>query len=120
MTSLSAFKESFPEITTCEVLITDVNGIARGKWLPIEKINDVLTTGVKLPKSAVSQDIWGRDVPSQCYATGDIDGICQAVEGSLRPRGSSAGVCQAQILLRMFNADGARELGDPRPFLIEI
>ena len=52
-----------PDIETVEALITDCNGAARGKWLPIEKLPTLLTDGIKLPKSAVAQDAWGRDVP---------------------------------------------------------
>lgn len=53
----------FPAIETVEALITDCNGAARGKWLPADKLDDLLSNGIKLPKSAVAQDIWGRDVP---------------------------------------------------------
>ena len=52
-----------PDIESVEALITDCNGAARGKWLPIEKLPALLTDGIKLPKSAVAQDAWGRDVP---------------------------------------------------------
>ena len=32
-----------PDIETVEALITDCNGAARGKWLPIEKLPALLT-----------------------------------------------------------------------------
>ena len=56
----------YPAIEMVEALITDCNGAARGKWLPIAKLPSLLTDGIKLPKSAVAQDAWGRDVPTHC------------------------------------------------------
>ena len=41
--------------------------------------------GLKLPKSALGLDVWGRDIPALAHANGDIDGYCHLVEGSLRP-----------------------------------
>ena len=41
----------FPAIETVEALITDCNGAARGKWLPADKLDDLLSNGIKLPKS---------------------------------------------------------------------
>ena len=75
----------FPAIETVEALITDCNGAARGKWLPADKLDDLLSEGIKLPKSAVAQDIWGRDVPRIALDNGDIDGWCRVVPGSLGP-----------------------------------
>ena len=66
----------YPNITVVEALITDCNGAARGKWLPIAKLSSLLTEGIKLPKSAIAQDAWGRDVPSIALDNGDIDGWC--------------------------------------------
>ena len=77
-----------PTVETVEALITDCNGAARGKWLPIEKLPALMTEGIKLPKSAVAQDIWGRDVPRIALENGDIDGWCQVVP---RLTGASAG-----------------------------
>ena len=93
----------YPNITVVEALITDCNGAARGKWLPIEKLSSLLTEGMKLPKSAIAQDAWGRDVPSVALDNGDIDGWCQAIPGSLKPVLGSRGVDQAQLVLTMFS-----------------
>ena len=32
-----------------EALITDCNGIARGKWLPVQKLDTIEKQGLKLP-----------------------------------------------------------------------
>ena len=100
-----------------EALITDCNGIARGKWLPVQKLDTIEKQGLKLPKSALGLDVWGRDIPALAHANGDIDGYCHLVEGSLRPLLTERGVDQAQVLLSMFDKDGNPYMGDPRHVL---
>ncbi|MBT8046781.1 MAG: glutamine synthetase family protein [Gammaproteobacteria bacterium] len=81
---VARFFEDHPEIETLEVVLTDINGIFRGKWLPADSAGKVLDGKFKMPLTAVSPDIWGRDVPALCKQTGDGDGICQPVEHSIR------------------------------------
>ena len=100
-----------------EALITDCNGIARGKWLPVQKLDTIEKQGLKLPKSALGLDVWGRDIPALAHANGDIDGYCHLIEGSLRPLLTERGVDQAQVLLSMFDKDGSPYMGDPRQVL---
>lgn len=100
-----------------EALITDCNGIARGKWLPVQQLDTIEKQGLKLPKSALGLDVWGRDIPALAHANGDIDGYCRLVEGSLRPLLTERGVDQAQVLLSMFDKDGSPYMGDPRQVL---
>ena len=100
-----------------EALITDCNGVARGKWLPVQKLDAIEKQGLKLPKSALGLDVWGRDIPALAHANGDIDGYCHLVEGSLRPLLTERGVDQAQVLLSMFDKDGNPYMGDPRQVL---
>ena len=100
-----------------EALITDCNGIARGKWLPVQKLDAIEKQGLKLPKSALGLDVWGRDIPALAHANGDIDGYCHLVGGSLRPLQTERGVDQAQVLLSMFDKDGSPYMGDPRQVL---
>ncbi len=116
---LEAFFQQHPEIETVEVLLTDLNGVLRGKWLPVENVRRVIDGNFKMPLTSVAPDIWGRDVPSLCEATGDGDGICQAVAGSLktipwlkRPT--------AQLLLRMSEDNGAAWGYDPRVVLENV
>ena len=109
-----------PDIETVEALITDCNGAARGKWLPIEKLPALLTDGIKLPKSAVAQDAWGRDVPRIALDNGDLDGWCQAVPDSLVPVLTATGIDRAQVVMTMFKDDGAPLLSDPRQVLAQV
>ena len=110
----------YPSINMVEAFITDCNGAARGKWLPIEKLSSLLTEGIKLPKSAIAQDAWGRDVPSIALDNGDIDGWCRAIPGSLKPVLGNHGVDQAQVVLTMFKDNGSPLLSDPRQVLAHV
>ncbi len=78
------FLVDHPEVQTFEVVITDLNGILRGKWLPRSAIDKVLDGKLKMSLTSLSADVWGRDVPILCRQTGDGDGICVAVEQSIR------------------------------------
>jgi glutamine synthetase len=78
------FLVDHPEVQTFEVVITDLNGILRGKWLPRSAIDKVLDGKLKMSLTSLSADVWGRDVPILCRQTGDGDGICVALEKSIR------------------------------------
>ncbi|EED34558.1 putative glutamine synthetase [Luminiphilus syltensis NOR5-1B] len=111
------FLKAYPAVTMVEALITDCNGVARGKWIPKTKLNTVTRSGLKLPKSALALDIWGRDVPELAFENGDMDGYCMAVPGSLTPVLGPNGVNQAQLLMTMTDEEHAPFMGDPRQVL---
>jgi glutamine synthetase len=114
------FLSAHPEITTIEALLPDCNGVMRGKWLPRHRLGKIFDGELKLPKTALSLDIWGRDVAQLVFATGDADGICRPVERSLLPTPWSAGGQHGQVMLSMFNTDGTPYLGDPRHVLKQV
>ncbi|HTZ70529.1 MAG TPA: glutamine synthetase family protein [Acetobacteraceae bacterium] len=104
-----------------EAFVVDVNGIARGKWVPAERIPDVMRKGVALPRSVYALDVWGRDVEAAGLAigTGDPDGICMPVEGTLVPVTWLTRPTQ-QLLLNMVQQDGTPFYGDPRQVLARV
>jgi glutamine synthetase len=114
------FLRAHPEITTIEALLPDCNGVMRGKWLPRHKLGKIFDGELKLPKTALSLDIWGRDVEELVFASGDADGICRPVEGSLLPTPWSPNGEHGQVMLSMFDADGSPYLGDPRHVLKQV
>ena len=114
------FLRAHPEITTIEALLPDCNGIMRGKWLPRHKLGKIYDGELKLPKTALSLDIWGRDVEELVFASGDADGICRPVEGSLLPTPWSPNSQHGQIMLSMFDGDGTPYMGDPRHVLKQV
>ena len=114
------FLKAYPSVEMIEALITDCNGVARGKWIPRGKIQSVLDDGLKLPKSALGLDIWGRDIPELAHANGDIDGYCLAVEDSLKPMLTTRGTDQGQLLMTMVDENGDPYMGDPRQILAKV
>ncbi|CAA0107360.1 Gamma-glutamylputrescine synthetase PuuA [Halioglobus japonicus] len=114
------FLRAHPEITTIEALLPDCNGVMRGKWVPRHKLSTIFDGELKLPKTALSLDIWGRDVEQLVFASGDADGICRPVEGSLLPTPWSADGSHGQVMLSMFDADGTPYAGDPRQVLKQV
>ncbi|NND66929.1 MAG: glutamine synthetase, partial [Halioglobus sp.] len=114
------FLRAHPEITTIEALLPDCNGVMRGKWVPRHKLGKIYDGELKLPKTALSLDIWGRDVEELVFAAGDADGICRPVEGSLLPTPWAAGGQHGQVMLSMFDADGTPYMGDPRHVLKQV
>jgi glutamine synthetase len=82
---LQAFLEAHPEIEIFEVMLPDIAGGLRGKWVTRDKIHKVFDGGLKLPLSALAFDVWGRDVESWVFDSGDGDGICEADIRTLAP-----------------------------------
>ena len=108
-----------PETETIEVVLTDLNGIYRGKWLPVDGIDKVLEGKFKMPLTSVSCDVWGRDVPALCRQTGDGDGICTAIEDSIRPLPWLERPT-AQLFLQLNTEDGVPWEFDPRVVLQNV
>ena len=108
------FLRAHPEITMIEALLPDSNGVLRGKWLPRNKLAKVYKGELKFPKTALSLDIWGRDVEELVFASGDEDGVCRPVQGTLLPTPWSPRGRQGQLMLTMSRPDGGPYLGDAR------
>ncbi len=104
-----------------EAFVVDVNGIARGKWVPAERIPEIMAKGVALPRSVYALDVWGCDVPEAGLAvgTGDPDGICLPVENSLVPM-TWLSRPTTQLLLSMQEQDGTPFYADPRHVLARV
>ncbi len=114
------FREN-PDIEVLEAFVIDVNGVPRGKWIPRERAIDVLTKGMAMPRSVYALDVWGRDVNAAGLAegTGDPDGICTAIPGTLS-RVTWLERPTAQVMLSMNNADGTGYFANPRQVLADV
>lgn len=73
-----------PDIEVIEALLVDINGVHRGKWISPDKLLSVFDGQLRMPLTAVTPDIWGRDVPALCSKTGDGDGICLPTARTLK------------------------------------
>lgn len=117
-TEPEAFFAKYPEIAIVEFLITDLNGILRGKWAPITALKKAFGEGVNFPLSLFGLDVWGREVNDTGLHidTGDRDGFCYAIPGTLCSSGVSTRNT-AQVILTMKDENGLPFLGDPRQML---
>jgi glutamine synthetase len=117
--SFMAFLDANPDIELLEIILPDLAGGLRGKWVPREKIPSVFAGELKLPLSSVVFDSWGRDVEEWVFASGDGDGLCvpeprslARVPWSQRP--------MAQLLVSLDCADGSPNPLDPRRILAAV
>ena len=71
--------EDNQDITHVSIGICDLNGVVRGKRIPVEQAKKVLEGGLKFPLSVATIDVWGEDLFGNEYTlkNGDQDGICQ-------------------------------------------
>ncbi|MEM5500073.1 glutamine synthetase family protein [Ahrensia kielensis] len=100
------FIKENPDLQAVEFLMVDPNGIMRGKWAPADALKKAFEEGVNFPMSIHGLDIWGREVEETGIhiETGDMDGFCRAVPGtlSLVPWASRS---TAQVLLTTFTPE---------------
>jgi len=75
---LAAFLEQNPDIEVFEVMLPDLSGGLRGKWVYRDKIHKVFDGKLKLPVSTLAFDVWGRDPEELVFDSGDGDGYCEA------------------------------------------
>ncbi len=113
---LESFLNAYPDIEIFEAILPDINGNLRGKWIPRSKIESVFKGSLKIPRTTLGFDVWGRDVESWVLEDGDSDGICEAdirtlatVPWLLRPTG--------QLLLSLNEVSGDPCVFDPRAIL---
>ena len=66
-----------PAIETVEALITDCNGAARGKWLPIEKLPSLLSEESSCPSPPLRRIFGG----AMCHGLPSITATSMAVAG---------------------------------------
>ena len=51
-----------PDITSLRAAVCDLNGILRGKRVPVAQAGKVLGGAMRMPYSITCLDIWGEDV----------------------------------------------------------
>lgn len=110
------FLAAHPDIEHCEVLLFDLNGLARGKWVPRAQLARLLKDGLRMPRSAMALDMWGREValPGSGIEAGDPDAVCPADSSTLVPVPWLPGT--AQVFMDMPPADSGGAT-DPRQVL---
>lgn len=115
------FLQHHPDTEAVDLLISDLNGVIRGKRIETEALHKVAKDGAAMPASVFSLDVTGKTVEA-CglgLKIGEPDRTC-----ALLPESLSAVPWQrrptAQALMNMYEADGTPFFGDPRHVLAGV
>ena len=94
-----------------ELLLCDLNSVLRGKWLPGDQVEKLLSGDVRLPISTYAPTIMGSEPPETGLGivVGDPDGFIRPVSGTLQPV-PWANESVAQVLVEMTNAKDSTEI----------
>jgi glutamine synthetase len=113
------FLAAHPEIEAIDIVMTDVNGVGRGKIIRRHELESLYKGGRNLPTSILGLDITGEDVDETglVWDTGDGDQLGWPIPGSLRPL-HGAKPQRGQLLMSMFTRDGNPAGSDPRLALV--
>lgn len=110
-----------PEIKNLRAGVCDMNGVMRGKMIPVAQAEKALSGGLRIPLSTTSVDIWGNDIADSklVYETGDGDGILQWTGRNILPMDW---LDQPTGLLPLWlsNEDGQPFSADPRQALAGV
>jgi len=110
-----AFLDAHPEIEAFDIVLTDANGVGRGKIIRRHELTGIYANGRHLPISILGLDITGEDVHETglIWDSGDgdlrgwpIPGTLVPLHGTQPPRG--------QLLMSMYHLDGQPMTSDPR------
>lgn len=106
--SLSDWAAAHPEIETLLLCAPDVNGVMRGKALPVAEIAKIENGQVRMALSTPTVDIWGDEIDgcSQVAETGDCDAV-------LRPTGHVPMPSPLRPEMAILPVDFWREDGTP-------
>ena len=110
-----------PEIETIFACICDLNGVMRGKRVPVDQLDKITSGALRLPLSLLGMDIWGEDIEGNelVWDTGDADGLCDFTGRPISPVDwTSRPAAFAQLWMRQ--EDGRPFMGDPRRALAAV
>lgn len=113
--------ERRPEVTSLRAAVCHLNGILRGKRVPIAQAKKVLDGQMRMPFSIAFLDIWGEDVADNpvVWKQGDVDGRCAPTGRGPLPM-DWLGTPSALLPLWLIEDGGALYLGDPRQALAAV
>jgi len=118
---LSSFIKKHADLKGIDLLLSDLNGVLRGKRIQPSALEKVFQDGICLPASVFALDILGNTVEETGLgvSTGDSDRICLPVSDSISmiPWSSKP---MAQVLLTMVEEDGSPFFADPRQVLSRV
>jgi glutamine synthetase len=115
------FLAANPDVTNIQVILTDADGVGRGKSVRRNELARIYTHGRYLPGSILGLDITGADVEETglVWEDGDADRACWPIPGTLL-RSPWQAPPAGQLLVSMYELDGTPSPGDPRHALQRV
>ncbi|HWL62120.1 MAG TPA: glutamine synthetase family protein [Steroidobacteraceae bacterium] len=117
---LQQFLGRHPDIDAVQLLLTDPSGVLRGKTIRRHELDSLYAQGRNVAGSILGLDVTGADVEATglVWEAGDADKLCRPVPGTLQvsPWLERTG----QVMLSMYELDGAPAAADPRHCLARI
>jgi glutamine synthetase len=112
-----AFLDAHPTVEWIDLLLFDLNGIARGKRIRRADLLSAAHSGIMLPASVFIMDPRGNCIEEtgRLWETGDPDLPCRLLAGTLRPVPVGAHR-HAQAVIAI---DNGKDVCDPRAVLAE-
>jgi len=111
----TAFLDAHPEIEAFDIVLSDANGIGRGKIIRRHELTGLYKSGRNLPISILGLDITGEDVHETglIWDSGDGDLRAWPIPGTLKPM-HGTNPARGQVLMSMYQLDGSPMHCDPR------
>lgn len=111
----TAFLAAHPEIEAIDIVLTDANGIGRGKIIRRHELEGLFANGRHLPISILGLDICGEDVHETglIWDQGDGDLRAWPIPGTLAPLHGTR-PARAEVLMSLYHLDGTPMSSDPR------
>ncbi len=119
LSEAQAFLDTHPDIEAIDIVLTDVNGIGRGKIVRRHELSGLYESGRHMPISVLGLDITGEDVHETglIWDSGDGDMRAWPIPGTLVPlHGTSP--ARGQVLMSLYHLDGRPMTSDPRHALV--
>ncbi len=110
-----AFLAAHPDVEAVDIVLTDANGIGRGKIIRRHEVEALYKQGRHLPSSILGLDVTGEDVEETglVWSVGDADLRAWPIAGTLVLLPWTAPL-RAQVLVSLYHLDGRPHGADPR------
>ncbi len=110
-----SFLAAHPQIESFDLVLTDANGVARGKIIRRHELMGLYTAGRHLPISILGLDILGEDVEDTglVWDQGDADRRAWPIAGSLRALHATQ-PARGEVMVQLYHLDASPMMADPR------
>lgn len=110
-----AFLAAHPDVEAVDIVLTDANGIGRGKIIRRHELEALYKQGRHLPSSILGLDVTGEDVEETglVWSVGDADLRAWPLAGTLVLMPWTVPL-RAQVLVSLYHLDGRPHGADPR------